>query len=759
MPRRIKSAPLPTETTKPPKKVAILLSQDAPLSAHILDLREKLNPPAAPPTWQPSTFDRVLSQPLPHFRFPRLPTFNLTRPRFRLPCLARRQSRQAKPKFNFPAFPRLSLPQIELPHFSFAFLTVQQKAIASFVLLCLIFILPLPALSTYADLRTSQTQIVSLGTEAFNHLQNSQTAFLADDLAKAGADLQSALNLFSQTQKELNEINPALRALLALIPGLRQQYLNAEHLMMAGTNLSLAALPLAQTLNSLSRDETPTDGLARLDLLLSQALPKFQAVCRHLNAVSPDALSPSQQPTFLAARQKMELLTADLEKIEPLLQTISALLGEREPKRYLLIFQNPNELRPTGGFIGSFALLDIFKGEIKKMDLPGGGSYELQGALKAAVLPPAPFQDANWFPDFPTSAKKIAWFYEKGGGPTVDGVIALDTAVLVDLLKIIGEIAMPEYGLTVNAENFVAETQKQVEIDYNKQLNKPKQFLADLSPKILERVFQNKENRWPLLGLLAKNLEQRHLQLYLSDSAMEQAILEQGWGGELKENPNGDFLMVVNTNIAGGKTDGVIRQTVNHQAKIEIDGSIVGKVTILREHQGQEGDLFTNLQNVDYLRLYVPLGSELLKAEGFIYPEEKHFKVAEPWYKIDEDLKKIEQNQTIDDQSGTVITQEFGKTSFGNWAMTKPGQTSLVSFTYKLPFKIKKENQKFLSYSLLIQKQAGSLASRFSSAVSFPPEWQVVWHDPPELTQQNNQISFSSELNEDKYFGLVMRSE
>lgn len=741
----------PIFASKPPKAVPILFSQTTPASPFILDLQEKLNPlPIAPPSWQPTTLDRLLAQPLSKAKkiVQWWPAISL--PRFSLP------------KFSLPKLPAISLP-------NFDFLNPWQKAIAGFVLTGLILVLPLPALSTYTKLKNSQTKITGLAQQAFNHLQAGQQSLFAKNLLQASLDLQAALDIFSQTQQEINEIPPILRALLSLSPGARGQYLNGERLMMAGANLAMATLPLVQVLDS-STSVPLTVKLNELRALLDQVLPRFQAVEKYLAQVEASALPPNYQTDFSSLKEKVGWLTSDLEKIQPLLPFLSSLLGGQEPRRYLLIFQNDNELRPTGGFIGSFALVDFDKGKIKTLDLPGGGPYELQGSLKAAVLPPAPlqllkarweFQDANWFPDFPASAKKIAWFYEKSGGPTVDGVIALDTHLLKDLLQITGEIPLPEYQLAVNNQNFNEIIQKQVEIDYDKKENKPKKILSDLAPKIISQIFSRPENLPSLASLLLENLTERHLQLFFFNPEMENLAREQGWGGEIKDNPDGDFLMVVNTNIAGGKTDGVIKQTIRHQAKIEIDGSVVDTVTIIRQHQGKETDLFSNLQNVDYLRLYAPAGSELLKADGFTYPEENLFKVAEKWYKLDEDLKNIERRQTIDERSGTVITQEFGKTSFGNWVMTKPGQTSTVSFSYKLPFKLRQEKsagwserlknlldgeQNLYPYSLLAQKQAGRDADVFSSSISFPPAWQTVWQDPAD---------FNTDLTVDRSLAII----
>lgn len=768
------------------KPILISFQKEETQSPHVLNLRETLAEPAEKVAeWQPNAFERVLSQPLASFKSQVAEVEDILEEK---PMVIEQGvffaeddieeeaevnpiRRWKMPDFNF-SLPRISFPSISWPQLPQIFFPILRPTFAfkhaglfGFVLFALLLTLPMPAFSTYASLRKTQNQITQLGTDAFSHLEKGQSAFMAKDMVGATKDLQTALDLFSQTQKELKGINPILRAVLSIVPGVRQKYLNGEHLMMAGTNLSVAALPLIQAAD-ISFDKPLSEQLNSFNDVLEQVAPRFQAVNSHLQQVDASALPDAEREKFLSVREKVKWLASDLEKVQPLLANLSIILGSDNSKRYLLIFQNDTELRPTGGFIGSFALLDIDKGKIKKLDLPGGGSYEMQGALKAAVLPPAPlqllkarweFQDANWFPDFPTSAKKIMWFYEKGGGPTVDGVLAFDTRLFIDLLSITGPIAMPEYNLTVDAQNFVSVTQKQVEIDYDKVENKPKKFLTDLAPKVIEQLLSNAGEFLPLLGVLNKNLNEKHLQMYFANNDLEKFSIASGWAGELKDNPQGDYLAIINTNIAGGKTDGVIKQTVNHQAKIEVDGSIINVVTITREHQGQPGDLFTDLQNVSYLRLYAPEGSELIKADGFTYPEEKLFKVAEKWYKLDEDLQAVEQVQSIDETSGTIVTKEFGKTSFGNWVMTKPGQTTTVSFTYRLPFKLLKENSNYLSYSLLVQKQAGRVDDRFFSHISIPTDWQVVWRDPAEIELNGNQLNYSIDLREDRYFGFVIK--
>ena len=115
-----------------------------------------------------------------------------------------------------------------------------------------------------------------------------------------------------------------------------------------------------------------------------------------------------------------------------------------------------------------------------------------------------------------------------------------------------------------------------------------------------------------------------------------------------------DYLMVVAANISGGKTDSVIRQELYHQAEIQADGSILDSVIISRRHFGPVDRDFTDQPNRSYLRVYVPLGSELVKAAGFNQPDQKEFKKNENFLDLSEDLE-AEFNAQTDPDSQTRI--------------------------------------------------------------------------------------------------------
>ena len=439
-------------------------------------------------------------------------------------------------------------------------------------------------------------------------------------------------------------------------------------------------------------------------------------------------------------------------------------------------------------------MVDVQNGKILNIDVPGGGSYDLQGQLSAYVKPPLPmqlingrweFQDANWFPDFRASAEKLAWFYQKSRGTTVDGVIAINASILERLLRVIGPIHNDEYDLMLSSENAIKSLSYQIESYDNKSgENKPKAVLSVLLKQITDTIGNIKpEQLIALMTELSSALSEREIQTYFVDDRVEARVAEFGWTGEMiQTTADQDYVMVVNANIGGGKSDVSINQTIQHQAVVESDGSIVDTVIITRAHEGaeDEGSLEGQL-NSTYVRVYVPEGSELLDAGGFVYPDESSFRVPPSWYVDDVDLAQHEREVSVSVGSGTRVTNEFGKTAFGNWVVTYPHKETKVYFTYRLPFKaftsehpiadqgiFKEYWNKFADalgqesltskYSIVMQKQSG-INSEYEHTIIYQGNWRPVWKTGDDASLSLNGASSHGILNTDKIFGIVMKQQ
>ena len=277
------------------------------------------------------------------------------------------------------------------------------------------------------------------------------------------------------------------------------------------------------------------------------------------------------------------------------------------------------------------------------------------------------------------------------------------------------------------------------------------------------------------MASLTDALEQKEVQAYFTDNNAEQTMREFGWSGQILPTENNqDYLMVVNSNIQGQKSDAEIQQTISHQAIVAEDGSITDTVVITREHTGIPGEKFYGQTNIDYVRIYVPQGSELVSAGGFTWPDEKKFRAPESWTSEDEFLIQTEKEIGYDAKSGTRITNEFGKTAFGNWLILQPGEARQIQFTYKLPFKVIDEMektdenilQKFVSsdtitsrYQLIVQRQSG-VNSDFESQIIYPSPWYPSWNEGNNSTLASNGMGINKFiLANDRVWSLLMKNE
>jgi len=677
---------------------------------------------------------------------------------------------------------------------SFKFQINYRKLAYASIILFILASLPFPALSYYQEVKNDSARVVAQSTSAFQSLKSSMTAALQINLLQAQTDLNSALSAFGNANEILEKEHRGLIYAASLLPVIGKQVSGRQDLLLAGQQVALGNAYLLKGISETeSASSSPlTDRLEILTDHLQAAIPEYNQALTELAKIDGNILPENYQKSFADFKLLYASFVNDLNSLVELSRSLNLVFGSEQPKRYLLIFQNNSELRPAGGFVGSFAIMDVQKGKIMDLHIPGGGAYDLQGQLDQYVKPPLPlqlvnarweFQDANWFPDFPASAQKMAWFYQHSRGATVDGVIALNASVLERLLKILGPVKSDNFNLEILSGNALATLQKQVEVDYDKTVNQPKAVLADLAPQFFEKFKTiGAANAFALLGELQEALWQKEIQVYFIDANLEKHFKEFGWTGEIAPTAtNQDYLFVVNANLNGQKSDAKIQQKVDHQAVVQADGTILDTVIIERTHIGAPGEMFYGVNNVSYVRVYAPQGAELLNAGGFNFPPEDFFHVPEAWYKDDVDLAHWERETGIDSKTGTRVTEEFGKTAFGNWLMVAPGQTSRAYFTYRLPFKINAlsaketlcsdilskcelnnikqfligKDKEVAKYSLLAQKQSG-LISDFSMRVIFPNGWQPVWQADDSLSLATNGAEYSGQLQSDKMFGLVM---
>lgn len=364
--------------------------------------------------------------------------------------------------------------------------------------------------------------------------------------------------------------------------------------------------------------------------------------------------------------------------------------------KFLVLFQNNSELRSSGGFIGSYATVTVKNFEVQNISF-NTNIYALDNAFTKAnhIAPPKPIvemlkvdnwalRDSNYNASFDAAAKDITRFYEAETGDKIDGIVAVNAGLMIDLLKITGPIRLDKYNLTISADNFYEETQTQVEKTYfenpeNRVLNEPKAFLKDLYPLILSNALKEKKQ---LFNLLKDKLTRSEVLFYFTNSA-KQTLLEKHnlagkipTGQDLKDmfatSGDIDYIYINSNSYSGNKSSLSIKEDVSYKLTATDDyGPKMSKadLKISRIHTGTYD--WPDGKNLEWERVFVPLTAQFL-------------------------------NATINGQdisSVVEVGKDAGKAYFGLKVETAPGQANILEINYLLPYTS--------NYHLFVQKQPG----------------------------------------------------
>lgn len=408
-------------------------------------------------------------------------------------------------------------------------------------------------------------------------------------------------------------------------------------------------------------------------------------------------------------KNQLALATNLLDQLVPLTQLLPSLSGYPQESQFLVILQNNDELRPTGGFIGTYGLMNVKDGKAGSIITEDVYHLDMPCIGKLKVTPPEPIKkymkveywwlrDANFSPDFPTSAKQIETMFmaesECAGKPATKptAIIAINPDLIADLLGIVGPIIVD--GVTYDSSNFQPLLQYNVEIAYvDKNISSwdRKEIINSVVSELEKRLMSLPTKRLPeILNILQENIAKRNLQIYFDNSEQESIASGLNLTGEIK-NASGDYLMVVDTNLAAFKSDSVMKKNIVYKLSKE-KTLITANVQLNYKHEG--GFDWRTTRYRSYTRIYAPLGSKLLNNGG------------------------LEDFSTTDDLL-------LNKTVFGFFWTIEPGQEKTATLYYSLPEKITTDN-----YSLYFQKQSGSRLNEFKLINSFIPNGAVNWSGP-----------------------------
>lgn len=421
---------------------------------------------------------------------------------------------------------------------------------------------------------------------------------------------------------------------------------------------------------------------------------------------NPPALISRYSDPYLKLKSTLSSLKKNLITGKALLAAGPDLIALGGKAKYAVLLQNNMELRATGGFIGSFAIISLENGRL--YDLAVYDVYSADGQLKGHVEPPAPIKDvlgeANWYlrdsnfdPDFPTSARRAEWFIKKTMNIDVDGTLAITLDLLKSLLKATGPLELPDYDETVDSGNIYERAQFHAEVNFFPGSSAKKEFLSSVADALFAKI-QNGEgiDTLKLVSAMSGAVDSKNLLISVLDPAVEHVFSTLSWNGHLVDQPcpGGDtcikdYLYLVDSNFGVNKANYYLSRNLDLTVNVGKEGTL-SHVFKASYHNSATSTAWPAGPYKNYVRLYLPFGSHL------------------------ESLELGGQPLTAQDYS---LTEEHGKFVI-SFLMTVPVNSTLtLSATYTSPAAIRPDSL----YTWFWQKQPGTLVSEpLSVTLNYP---------------------------------------
>ncbi|MDO8461076.1 MAG: DUF4012 domain-containing protein, partial [bacterium] len=413
------------------------------------------------------------------------------------------------------------------------------------------------------------------------------------------------------------------------------------------------------------------------------------------------------------------------------IDTFPYLLGFEGRRTYLILFQNNKELRPGGGFIGSYGLATVDKGRINGFSIHD--VYDADGQLKGHVEPPfavrryltSPhwyLRDSNFDINFASAASSSAFFLKEETGDIVDGVIGIDVSFVKNIISAVGPLQLPDYKETVTEDNFYLLAQKNAEKQFFPGSTQKKDFLRSVYQAIqLDLATRKDISYFSLFSEVLNSIEEKHILFAFSNPTIHNAFAVNGFSSSLwdsrqeEKNNFNDFLGISEANFGGNKANYFIERGIVQDEKIGEDGLVSSTVTINYANKSSDwpGGDYKN-----YIRIILPSGTKLLSV--LIDGEKRNIVPA-----ITDPLIYEKELFRVPEELEVEIAAEHGKTVFGFLIVIPAKSNKTVAISYLFPKKIILEESLF-SYNHKIFKQPGTENDPFKFSLSYPSTLKVM---------------------------------
>jgi hypothetical protein len=464
---------------------------------------------------------------------------------------------------------------------------------------------------------------------------------------------------------------------------------------------------------------------------------KLSLLQNQLQTVESGELSDDQTRILKDYGNSMQEDRKNLATFQQLEQALPSILAQDKRKTYLILLQNTQELRPTGGYLQTIAFVTFENGVLinhQVLDVK-----VIDGALNGQIAPPQEIKeflgqtkwllrDANWSPDFATSGQQAMWFVEKGIGKKVDGVLAINTQVFEKLLHGLGPMQVSQYNEVITDKNVLEKMEFHSEIS----LGKPdsQEYSTVLFTTFLDQLSASDGNKMAAVAnALYESLKSGEAFFYTNDESTNSVLKSLGWSGEVitpecpAQMSDGvcivDSAMVVEANIGINKANYYVNRTSEDHVVIE-DKSIV-HTRKLHLTNTSPTNAWPAGPYKSYVRLYVPKSAQ---------------------------LGEVRIDDVVVDSKLVLVGSEKNKTYFGTRIEVPIQQTMTVTYVYSEPLDVSGS----FAYTFFNQRQAGTGDSPLEITISAQGRRPV--RIAPQAEVSANDVKFSLKQDKHSFVGV-----
>jgi hypothetical protein len=597
--------------------------------------------------------------------------------------------------------------------------------------------------------------IYNLALSGKNNLQSSLTSAQNKNFSAMGDESLSAENYFVKLARELEALrdNPVFKTL-----NLGQKELNDIDYLIQSAGVVSKSLNEAASLGAQWSDImggkfgtdfssfSPDQKQALLKSIyesgpeLNGLKADLDLAIINLNKVEADGFLSPVKTQIDQVKGKLIEASSLLSEATVVSQLAPEFFGYPSKSTFLVMFENNAELRPTGGFLGTYGILQTENGDVARFD--SHDIYHMDEPMEAghllAIVPPDPIKkylnqtwymrDANWWPNWPTSAAQIIWFYNKENAllpvknqinnfsGNFNGVIAVTPDFVTSLLDLTGPITID--GEQFNKDNFSDLLEYKVEEDFSSEQVSSwqrKEIIGKILAAMKEKLFNLDYSLWPsVMAKINEAVKEKNILVYSPNAYDESLVQNLGAAGEIKKTDS-DYFMLVDANMASLKTDAVMQRNISYQLRQQADGLYADlKINYLNTGKSD----WRTSDYKDYARIYLPEGSEIKSETGFSAPDKPY--------------------------------NEAGKTVVAGLLYVRLDKSTNLDISYKLPADLANQFSQG-NYQLYVQKQPGSIINSLKVDVMAPTA--IKSYNPLDGGKVvGNDIIWNSSLDIDKMF-------